>query len=111
MAIDTQHSPSINLHIEELILHGFAREGRYAIGGALQNELQRLITEQGLPQVLQEGEVNHLAQLHADNVVVQPGTGAEAIGTQLARSLYAGLCRDKESREGGRATKQVRKDQ
>jgi hypothetical protein len=65
-----QHIPSINLHIEELILHGFAREERYAIGEALQNELQRLFTTQGLPQSFQEDRSHHVAQFHADNIVV-----------------------------------------
>ncbi|MBD0326005.1 MAG: hypothetical protein ICV68_06225, partial [Pyrinomonadaceae bacterium] len=48
--------PNIELHIEELILHGFERRDRYAIADAFERELSRLLSEQfaeqGLPSSL-----------------------------------------------------------
>jgi hypothetical protein len=35
--------PSINLHIEELVLHGFAPGDRHRISEAVEQELTRLI--------------------------------------------------------------------
>ena len=39
-------SANLNLHIEELVLHGFAPGDRYRIGEAVQQELTRLFAEQ-----------------------------------------------------------------
>lgn len=89
-----QLPPSIHLHIEELILHGFAREDRHAIGEAFQNELQRLFTEQGFPSGSREDGSYHVPQLRADNLTVKPGSTPNTIGEQLARSLYATLTPD-----------------
>lgn len=91
--MNMQHIRSIDLYIEELVLHGFAHEDRSRIGEDLQKELQRLFTEQGIPQVLQKDGSHHIAQLHADTIIVKPG-GVETLGKQLARSLYAGLSSD-----------------
>ena len=38
---------NIELHIEELVLHGFSPRDRDAIGEAVQRELTRLFVEQG----------------------------------------------------------------
>ena len=45
---------TVELHIEELILHGFSQGDRYRIGEAIERELARLFIEQGLPQSLSE---------------------------------------------------------
>ena len=42
----------IELHIEELVLHGFAPGDRHPIGDAVEHELIRLFAEQGLPSLL-----------------------------------------------------------
>ena len=42
----------IELHIEELVLHGFAPADRYRIGDTVQRELTRLLAEQGMPASL-----------------------------------------------------------
>src|SRR3712207_3298477 len=52
---------NIELHIEELVLHGFAPGDRYRIGEAVQRELARLFAEQGVPpSLVGGGEVAHL---------------------------------------------------
>src|SRR3954464_11756015 len=49
-AIDSK--PSVELHIDELMLHGFASSERYAIGDAVERELARLFEKQGVPNSL-----------------------------------------------------------
>jgi len=39
----------VELHIEELVLHGFRSGDRFHIGDALERELVRLLGKQGLP--------------------------------------------------------------
>lgn len=87
--LDTQHA--VELHIEELVLHGFAPQDRYRIGSAVEAELACLFTEQGVPSSLtRSGEMAHL---DGGKFEVAPGSTAEAIGDQVARALYGGLNR------------------
>ena len=82
---------NIELHIEELILHGFDSGDRYRIGAAVEAELARLFAEQGVPpSLIHGGEVAHL---DGGAFEVAPGSGAEAIGDQVAQALYGGLNR------------------
>jgi hypothetical protein len=82
-------APNIELHIQELILHGFAPADRYLIGEAVQRELARLFAEQGVPLSLSRG--GEIALLHGVSFNVVPGAKAEAIGTQVAQSVYGGM--------------------
>lgn len=77
---------NIELHIEELILEGFAPGDRYRIGEALECELTRLFNEQGAPSLfIQSGE---FGRLDGGAFEVRPGTGAEAVGKQVAQTIY-----------------------
>ncbi|MBE9472852.1 MAG: hypothetical protein IMY75_12175, partial [Chloroflexi bacterium] len=77
------------LHIEKLILHGFAPGDRPRIGAALTAELARILAEQGVPQSLaQSGDI---PRLDGGRFEVGLGSGAEEIGTQVAQALYRGL--------------------
>jgi hypothetical protein len=79
----------IDLHIEELVFHGFSRADRYRIGQAVEHELGRLFTEQGMPPSLaRSGEI---ASLDGGSFEARPGSGTEAIGAQVARAVYGGL--------------------
>jgi hypothetical protein len=80
---------NIELHIEELVLHGFAPGDRYGIGEAVERELQRLFAEQGvLPRLAQGGEVAHLDRGAFE---VARGARAETIGAQIAQTLHGRL--------------------
>lgn len=82
---------NIELHIEELVLHGFAPGDRNRIGEAVEQELSRLFAERGVPPSLAQGsEIEHLA---ANAFEVTPGSGAEVMGVQVARAVYGGLSR------------------
>jgi hypothetical protein len=84
-----QPSPNIELHIEELVLHGFAPGDRYEIGAAVERELARLFAEQGLPTSLSGG--GDFARFNGGSFNVTPGSQAEAIGTRVAQSVYGGI--------------------
>ena len=82
-------SPSVRLHIEELVLHGFAPGDRHRIGEAMQRELTRLFTEEGTPPALtKSAEIDRL-----DGGTFQTtGTAKpEATGAQVARAVFGGL--------------------
>lgn len=81
----------LELHIEELVLHGFAPGDRQAVADALQGELARLFAERGLPSALaQRGEVT---RLDAGSFPVAPRSGAAAVGAQVAQAVHGGLSR------------------
>lgn len=81
--------PNIELHIEELILHGFPHGDRYRVAEAIERELTRLFVEQGIPATLSHG--GEVAFLNGDSFNVAPGSKVEAIGTQVAQSVYGGI--------------------
>jgi hypothetical protein len=79
----------IELHIEELVLHGFAAKDRHAIGEAVQRELSRLFAEQGVHPSLAKG--HKVERLDGVAFQVKQGSRADAIGAQVAQSVYGGL--------------------
>ena len=80
---------AIELHIEELVLHGFAPGDRYRIADAVERELARLFAEQGVPPSLsQEAEV---ARLDAGAFKLTPGARMETVGAQVAHKVYGGF--------------------
>ena len=86
--ITTSQTPSLWLHVDELLLRGFAAVDRHVIGGALQHELTRLFVEQGVPALLSNpAEVKHI---DAGSFAIPSGTRANQIGIQVARAVYGG---------------------
>lgn len=81
--------PHIELHIEELVLHGFEGYNQYGIGEAIEREIARLLQERGLPAAFSAGiNVDHL---NAGTFTVQPNAQANTVGNQIAQSIYKGL--------------------
>jgi hypothetical protein len=80
---------NLELHIEELVLHGIDLRDRERIAAAVEHELARLFAERGVPPSLIQG--GELAQLDGGRFKVHPGNGPEAIGVQVAQALYGGL--------------------
>ncbi len=80
---------NIDLYIEELVLHGFDHVNRHLIGAAVQGELTRLLTEQGLPSSLSHSG-DH-ARLKGGTFNMTPNSKVEAIGAGVARSVYTGF--------------------
>jgi hypothetical protein len=80
---------NLELRIEEMVLHGFAPGDRYRIGDAMQRELARLFTEQGMPPSL--AQRREVARVDGGAFEVAPGSRAEAIGVRVAQTVYGGL--------------------
>jgi hypothetical protein len=77
----------IDLHIEELVLHGLSYDRRHRVRAAVELELERLLGERGLPPSLAGDE----ASLDVAAVEVRAGRSAEATGREVARSVFQQL--------------------
>jgi hypothetical protein len=80
---------NVELHIEELVLDGLPHVDRDRFGQAVQQELSRLFSEQGLPPSLHHGRA--LAQLDGGNIEVAPGAAEGSVAAQVARAVYGGF--------------------
>jgi hypothetical protein len=86
--------PTIRLHIEELELHSFAANDRYAIADAVQRELSNLLTASlasGASLGLSSG--SNYAQIDAGSFQLEHGAKAHSIGAQIANAVHGGLTR------------------
>jgi hypothetical protein len=82
---------NIELHIEELVLHGFAPGDRYRIGEAVEQELTRRLADRGVPQSLAEG--GEIVSVDGGAFEVATGSRAETVGAQVSKAVYGGLRR------------------
>ena len=80
---------SVELNIEQLVLHGFPTRDRYRIARAIQRELTRLFTEQGVPASLTTA--SSINRLDADDLRMATNARAETVGAQVAQSIYRGM--------------------
>ncbi len=80
---------NVELHIEELVLRGFAPGERHRIGEAVERELVRLLDEQGVPPSLGRG--SGIERLDGGAFEVAHGSKSEAVGVQVAQAIYGGL--------------------
>ncbi len=83
------HPRAIEVHIEELVLHGFRLRDRWEIGDAVEQELARLLGEQGIAfSLLSE---NATDELKAPTFNAALGAKPPAIGRQIAQAVYTGF--------------------
>ena len=83
--------PAVELHIGELVLHGFAPAGRYTIADAVERELARLFAERGVPLGLAPG--GEIDRLDGGQLQLAPGSDGQAIGLGVAQAVYRSLGR------------------
>src|SRR5271157_4640686 len=76
----------LEIHIDELVLHGFAAGDRFRIGDALERELTRLLVREGLPASAARSA--SIERLDGGAFKVAPGAGARTIGAQVAQKVY-----------------------
>jgi hypothetical protein len=81
-------SPRVELHIDELVLHGVAPRDRRAVGEGVQRELTRLLMEGGVPAGWERG--GEVTRLDGGSFQV---TGSEpgVIGIRVAEAIYRSL--------------------
>ena len=80
---------NLDLHIEELILHNFPSHQRHLVGAAIEQELTRLFTEQGVPSAWAKGA--ELGQIDGGAFNVAANATPKAIGSQVAQAIYGGI--------------------
>jgi hypothetical protein len=76
----------IELHIEKLVLHGFAPCDKHRIAAAVQEELERLIKARGAPTG--SGSGFHRAQLAGGSFSVRTGERPDSIGIRIGKAVY-----------------------
>jgi hypothetical protein len=86
---------TIELNIDELVLHGFPPGERYAIADAVEQTLSQLLTEQiasgGIPDSLSNN--SRRAHIDGGSFNVEPGAKSGAVGSQIAQNVHQGLTR------------------
>lgn len=76
----------IKVHIEELILHGFAPNARWELGDALEHELHGLLTAKGIPPAW----FSNPERIDAGTTRATNLTKPTIAGTQIADAVYRG---------------------
>ena len=87
----------IELHIEELVLEGFAHADRHRVADAIEGELTRLLAAHGLPPALTAARLEG-ARLDAGTVRLKQGGAPRAAGKEIARAIHGGLSRSEGAR-------------
>lgn len=77
---------AIEVHIEELVLHGFAPETRWQIGDALAQELRGILAAKGIPPAW----LSSPDRIDAGLIGPLNLTKAGAAGEQIAGAAYRG---------------------
>src|SRR5271163_2317826 len=82
-------SASVEVRIEELVLHGFPPGDRHRIGEAVERELSRMFSEQGVPFGMVESR--GIDQSDGGSFRTTPRSTGGVIGKQIAQAVYGGL--------------------
>ncbi len=87
--------PNIKFHIEELVLHSFAPNDRYAIMDAVQNELSRLLTAgfdaSMLPSSMSVS--SDRPRVDGGDFRVAHDAKPSSVGAQIAQAVHEGITR------------------
>jgi len=81
--------PSIELHIDELVLDGFASGDRYVIGDAIEQELARLLGQRSVPMSLRSE--NATDEIKGQTFIAPHNAKPHAMGRRIARAIYQGF--------------------
>ncbi len=83
----------VELYIDELVLHGFSVHDRYVIAEAVQSELTRYFTEQGVPSSFTQQ--TDIPSLKTGSFNFQQYTSDVTLGNSIADSVYKGFTNGK----------------
>jgi hypothetical protein len=81
---------NVELQIEELVLEGFDPGDGHVIGAAVERELARLLTEEGVPPSLVEN--SRVPHVDGGSFELERASDAQIIGARLAQAVYEGIC-------------------
>jgi hypothetical protein len=76
---------AIEVQIDELVLNGFAVDGR-GVAQAVERELTRLLAERGLPAAFAPGEAH--AVLEGRGVELGARQSANSVGSSIAGAIH-----------------------
>jgi hypothetical protein len=76
---------AIEVQIDELVLHGFAADGR-GVAQAVERELTRLLAERGLPAAFSPGDAH--AVLRGRGLELGARQSANSIGSSIAGAIH-----------------------
>lgn len=78
---------NINVHIEELVLHGIDPTDRHAIAAAIQREIARTLAAQG-PSITDD---RHVDRIQGRPVPWGDAAGPQRVGAEVARAMRGNL--------------------
>lgn len=81
--------PNIEVHIENLVLHGFELRHRREIGRVVQVELTRLLNARGIAPALAKGA--EVARLNGGSFDLAADASPKQIGAHIAKAVHGGL--------------------
>ena len=76
----------LNLHIGELVLHGFEHLDRAELGTAVRQSLVRLFGENGLPASIEHAA--RMDRIDGGTLDLPANAGVSVIGERIARSIH-----------------------
>lgn len=79
----------IELHIEELVIHGFAPNDHQQLAAAVEHELTRLLDEKGFGQALTDEM--EIERLHGGAFRIRQDEPSTTTGQQLAGTIYKSI--------------------
>lgn len=83
---------ALDLHIETLVLDGFATSDGPTLRAAIERELARLLADRGAPPSLKE--TTSIDRIDGGSFGVPQGSGSTSqVGRQVAGTIYRGLGR------------------
>ncbi len=87
--------PTLRLHIEELVLHSFAPNDRYAIADAFQMELSRLLAGEMLNPEFSTALTQHSSNYRLDAGAFHAGQDSQpnVLGNQIAGVVHRRLAK------------------
>ena len=88
----TPPNRQVNIHIGELVLHGFPAHDRRRIARAMERELARLCEDEGQPESWRPSLA--VERIDGGAIKVATRSGAAKTGRDIARAVYRGLRKD-----------------
>ena len=86
--------PTVSLHIETLVLDGFAPGDRYRIGAAMQRELERLVSMHGLAPFTARFALVSISKLLPDTTLAVAQVAADADVATATLTVKSTTARD-----------------
>lgn len=93
---DAKPPQSVKLHIDELVVDGIQQVDRYRLGDTVQNELARMLREQGT--ALHWSASTGRDRADGGEILTISNVSAEKVGIQVAHAVYRGLGQVSQSR-------------